>query len=252
MGTSSSADENDRSETPEEQFMVSNGQGISSPSFSDGLFGHNPAGLALNRSVKLKGSEGMGKDPTSYYQGSYTSASLMMGNGLLGAGVSGGGRPYESLDWGVAGRVQTIFSTFGLSCHTALGVVPSLFDAGVLFEPIHSIRIGFMIPHINEAFDAFTGGVTYLYSDSFEAVVDADYDSQFSIGVIKPGITFKTDFLQATASYGMRYLGKNGYVALYSGFSAGVGVKVIEPVLVTYEYGGLTTHRLSLMLRIFL
>jgi len=251
-GAYSHAEEIVPSEQPEERYMISNGQGISSPSFSDGLFGQNPAGLVLNHSLKFKAIENLGTfAPATTFNGAYPSGSLLMGNGILGAGVNGGGRPYESLDWGISGRVQTIFATFGVSSHTTFGVTPSLYDAGALFEPVHSLRFGFMIPHINVALDAFAGGVTYLYSDSIEVVVDADYDSKYSLGVFKPGITFRTDYLQATAAYGLRYLGTTDAL-LYSGLTAGVGVRVIEPVLLTYEYGGLTTHRLSVTLRILL
>jgi len=245
-------DEMDPSEVSEEHYVVANGQGISSPSFSDGLFGQNPAGLVLNRSLKLKINGNVGTfEPLSLPRGTYTSASLLVGNGILGAGVSGGGRPYDSLDWGIAGRVPAIFSTFGLSSHTEFGVTPSLWDTGVLFEPFDAIRVGFMVPHINLSLDSFAGGITYLYNSYFDAVVDIDYDSKYSLGVLKPGITFRNDYVEATAAYGLRYLGKDDAL-LYSGLSVGIGLKVIEPLLVSYEYGGLVTHRLGVTLRVLL
>ena len=142
VGITVQAEINDVTEMPEESFIVPNGQGISSPSFADGLVAENPAGLVLNHSIKFRVNEGLGNygGVVPSINSSEPSGSLLMGNGMIGAGLSGGGRPYSCVDWGVAGRIPGISTALGFSAHTHLGVVPSTYDIGILFEAFHDFR----------------------------------------------------------------------------------------------------------------
>lgn len=248
----------------EEYFMVSNGQGISSPSYWNALIGENPAGLVHNQSIKFQFGAGsysgdglVGSSSNTHLdQYSYTSEGVLIGNGIIGAGLEfqnypnyfGTGVSQGKIHWGLAGCFKTIWTTFALSSHTTLNGGGTTFDLGVMIEPLSKVRLGFMIPDFARRFDTFAGGITFLLSDMIDVVVDADYNSKASLGAIKPGATIHRDWLQMTMAYGLRYLGRS-YVILSQGLSAGVGLKIFNPLLLNYEYRGIPEHRLGLTLR---
>ena len=229
----------------EERFITSADQGISTPSFWNAIKSENPAGLVLNQTVKLQIGAGS-------YNGTsrYTSGGLLMGNGIIGAGVE-----YQNsnlpnkINWGIAGRLQGVATAFGLASHTTLEGGGTVYDAGMIIEPIKKVRLGFMLPHFNTNLDSFTGGLAYLVDeDTLEVIVDADYNSTFSNGVIKPGVGFHSERIHAAEAYGLRYLG-DSTVVLNQGLSLGLGAKVTEYFLVSYEYRAAPEHRLGLTLR---
>jgi hypothetical protein len=248
----------------EDRFMISNGQGISSPSFRNGIAGQNPAGMVFNQSSKLQIGAG------SYYEGSqigkatstsggmfgYGSAAVLLGNGLLGAGLEfqnfinyfKDGSPQGMINWGLGGHLQSLNTSFGLSSHTLLNSAGTTFDLGMFTEVIPHIRLALMIPDFTNGFKTLSGGATYILNEKIEIVVDADYNSTLSIGTLKPGVSFHSDFIHATAAYGLRYLG-NGTALLYEGLTAGLGIRVFYPLLFTYEYRGIPLHLAGLTLR---
>lgn len=244
--------------------MISNGQGISSPNFRSGLAGGNPAGMVFNESSKLQIGAG------SYHENSqigrstdssggvfgYGSTTLLMGNGQIGAGLEfqnfinyfKDGTSQGIINWGLGGYLQSIETTFGLSSHTILNGGGTTFDFGMFYEGLPDIRIAFMLPNITKTIQTLAAGVKYSVNDCMEMIVDADYNSTLSLGTLKPGFSFHSDKVHASASYGIRYLGNNSNL-LYEGFSAGLGFRVFYPLLVTYEYRGIPDHLLSLTIR---
>lgn len=235
--------------------MVSNGQGVSSPSFWDGIEHENPAGLAFNSSAKLQFGAGSYKG-SGLKDRTLVSEGLLLGNGMIGAGVQyqslpnfdGTGMTQGKIHWGLAGKIETVFTTFGISSHTTLNGGASTLDLGVLIHPIRPIRLGFMMPDFTHNIGVFAGGITFLISESLDVVIDADYNSIFSLGMLKPGVTWRWNWLQTTFAYGIRYLGESDAL-LSHGVSAGLGLRIVRSVLFSYEYQGDTEHRLGLTLR---
>ncbi len=235
----------------EDHSMISNGQGIVAPGFWNGIEGENPAGLVSNQTTKLQIGAGS-------YSGNqnYGSGAILLGNGMLGSGVeyqnynhySGTGSTQGKINWGLAGRLQPIMTTIGISSHYTLKGGGTSYDAGLLIEPVQRVRLGFMIPNFTQNAHTFGGGFSYLLEDAVELVVDADYNSTSAAGNLKPGITFHTDRVQASASYGLRYKGASDLL-IHQGLTCGLGIKLAESLLITYEYHGIPDHRLGLTLR---
>ena len=232
----------------EDHFVVSNGQGVSSPSFWNGLKGQNPAGMVFNQETKLQIGAG------SYSGGSLGSAAFLMGNGMLGAGaefeelIYTGGSKKGKINWGLAGRLEMIMTTLGFSSHTALQGGGTSYDAGLFIEPSRRFRLGLTLPNINASISTVATGVTYQLDESVEMIVDADYNKNASCGVLKPGLSFHTTKLQATAAYGLRFKG-NVDQLLKQGFTAGFGFQLAQSLLISYEYHGVIDHRVGLTLR---
>ncbi len=241
----------------EDYFMVANGQGISSPSFWNGLSGQNPAGLALNQSLKFQAGVATFDDSTRNARGS---GALLLGNGLFGAGFEYSeynANPYPAnageINWGVAGRFSSINSVFGISARHSWTEFPktnaSRYNLGILIDVLPGVRFGGIIPDINHGLQRLAGGFTYNFDQNIDFVIDAAYQLRSQNGVAKPGITLRTDRIVTTAAYGVRFAGEQD-VILSSKFTAGIGIRFTDNVLVEYEYRGLPQHRLGLTLRL--
>ena len=76
----------------EDQTMISNGQGVSSPSFWEGLKSQNPAGLSFNQRLKFQaGAAAFGSDLNPI---------RASGGVLFGSSAIGGGIEYSQFDSG--------------------------------------------------------------------------------------------------------------------------------------------------------
>lgn len=229
----------------EENYIVGNGQGVSSPGYWGGVSNENPAGMIFNESSKVQIGAGSHSEPGWDYQ--YGSGGILMGNGLLGAGVEYENYGNGKLNWAIAGRFQAINSAFGLSARTTLGG-KTFFNLGVILEPLDKFRIGIIVPNLTGTIDSFAAGVTYQLDSMFDLVIDADYSSTASIGHLKPGVTFHYNWLHATAAYGLNYLANSNFI-LKNGFAIGLGAKVMKSALVSYQFQETADHRLGLTLR---
>lgn len=164
--------------------------------------------LGLAQEVIVLLSSASVKNPQSSY--SYGTGSLLIGNGLLGAGLEfrNYGNYFGSMSVakinGIGSWIQSLMSTFGISAHTTLNGSKTSYDLGALVEPVQKLKIAFMLPNIRNL-QTFTGGVTYLFNDALDLVVDADYNSITSSGMFKPGASYHFDRLQISAAFGFRY-----------------------------------------------
>ena len=237
----------------EDNFMVANGQGISSPSFFGALHGENPAGLVLNQTLKLQGGMAAISDSTATLR---ESGALLVGNGYLGAGAeyaqynSGA---YASgtgvINFGAAGMIPSMATTFGISGHSDTGGGGSSYDFGMFFEFIQRLRIAAMMKNLTHGIGVVGAGLMFNLDPMVDLVLDADSDIKNSLGVVKPGLSLHTDRIHFTASYGYRYRGLSDAL-LYSKFSAGLGIRISENFLVEYQYRTLPQHLLGLTLRL--
>lgn len=237
----------------EERVLVSNGNGVSSPSFSDGLVGENPAGLAWNQKLKLQVTGAAYNSSLDPIQGG---AGVLLGNGLFGAGLdfskftSGPTSSAGSfLNWGLAGHLRSMHLTLGVSGHHTIPGGSSSYDLGLMYEPSNKFRLGFMAPDFVNEFNVLAAGLTYELDTAAELVVDFDYSLNSKVGVVKPGVTFHAGPFHVTGAYGMNYLG-NGESFLSKKFTAGLGFRVTQAVLFSYEYQGISLHRAGLTLRL--
>ncbi len=243
----------------EDNEMIANGQGVSSPSFFGGLNGENPAGLASNQSFKLQGGfAAFNQELSTPTRGS---GALLMGNGMLGAGIeysTFNSSPYPNgsaeIDWGVAGRFSTLETTIGVSGHQVVAASGTNwsnagnYDIGALFEPFRTMRVGAMVPNFNHGLRIAAGGITWLLGPRFDFVVDAAYHLLDKAGTIKPGLSIHSNRIQLSAAYGARMLGSED-VFLNTGFTGGIGLKITNALLVEYQYRALPQHWLGLTLR---
>jgi hypothetical protein len=238
----------------ETNYMVANGQGVSSPSFWGGVEGENPAGLAWNQRTKIQGTLAAFDDSLDTTRGS---GGILLGNGQFGAGLEYSGYSGDSaypsgdalLNWGLAGRLTTINTTIGISGHDNIGGISgSSYDVGALIDLSSSLRLGALIPDFTNGLHDVTAGITYMLDPAADIVIDGAYNMQSHESMIKPGLTFRADMLQATAAYGFHANGVDD-VFLYHGFTGGIGVRLTESVLIEYEYRVLPEHRLGLTLR---
>jgi len=236
---------------PEENSMISNGQGVSSPCFWDGLSGENPAGLVLNRSLKFQGGLASFDDHFSELRGS---GGVLVGNGLLGAGLeysqfSEGPAPDGDgqINWGIAGRIGPW--SLGVSGHHYTEGGDGTFDIGALGFVTSNLRWGFQVPDFTHGLHIVAAGLSYSVVPSLDFVVDAAYHLQNENGTIKPGISIHSRMLQLTAAYGFHLTGQ-GDVWLKRKFTGGLGLELSRNVLLSYEYRGLPEHRLGLTLRL--
>jgi hypothetical protein len=235
----------------EDGFMVSNGQGISSPSYWNGIEGQNPAGIVANSSMKLQ----LGGGSFSGTDQPYGSGGLLLGNGMVGAGVeylskSAAGSSNGQINWGLGGRIQSLGTSIGVSSRFVMGGA-SVYDAGILVEPNSRFRFGLMVPHVNTTIDTFGSGITIALDNTVDFVVDADYSSVTRGGIAKPGLTFRSQSLQATLAYGLAY--KTGVTTgglLNDSLNAGLGAKIGNSMMFSYEYRGVVDHRVGLTIRL--
>lgn len=236
----------------EERSVISNGNGVSSPSFTDGLHGQNPAGLAENSSFKV---HALGAGYNSSFDPFLGGVDFLFGNGLLGAGV-GYNKPFGNgisnngtLAWGLAGRLQSMNLALGFSGNHFLTGGGSRFDFGLLYEPSQKFRFGFTLPDLANQIDLLAFGFMYQLDPIAELVLDADYSTPSKVGVIKPGLNFYVSSFQISAAYGLNYTG-TGSNYLTKKLTAGMGFKVTQAVMLSYEYQGLALHRIGLTMRL--
>ena len=236
----------------EDNFMISNGQGVSSPSYWQGLSQQNPAGLIYNQRLKIQAGGAAFSDNTNNLRGS---AGLFMGNGLIAGGAeyskySSGPYPSGSaqVNWGLAAKLETAQTTFGISGHHVTPHGGSAYDAGILIDLTPSLRFGGMIPNFTNGLHTVAGGFTAAIDPMVDFVIDAAYQLTDSDGIVKPGLNIHSDILQVSAAYGIRFAG-NYDPFLYARFSAGVGLRLADNLLVQYEYRVLPQHLVGVTLR---
>ena len=237
----------------EENSMIANGQGISSPSFWDGVSGANPAGLVNNVDLKLQGAAASFDDSTNNLR---ESGGVFAGNGLIGGGVeystfNQGPLPsgQSQLNAGLAADLTSIQTSVGISTHRISDNGGNSYDVGALINLSQSLRVGAMIPDFTNGLQLVAGGFTYAVDPMVDFVVDAGYQLRDKNGIAKPGLSIHTNLLQATASYGFKFAGDSDDVLVTTKFSAALGLKLTNNILIEYEYRGLPEHRLGLTLR---
>ena len=233
--------------------MVSNGQGVSSPGFWEGLSGQNPAGLINNQRVKIQLGAATFDNSTANARGS---AALLAGNGSVAGGIEYSkynSAPYPQgsaqINGGLALHASSVHTTFGFSGHQYQPNGGSSFDAGILTEIAPMIRFGAIVPDFTHGLHIVAGGFTFNLDPAVDLVVDAAYHLNARNGTVKPGMTLHTDLVQATAAYGIKFTGTSD-VFLSSKFTGALGLKVSDNFLVEYEYRALPEHRLGLTLRL--
>lgn len=239
----------------EDDHVISNGQGVSSPSFWDGLNGENPAGLSYNQTFKLQaGMAGYGNDLDVLRP----SGALLVGNGMLGAGIeyaqyNGGAlnSGNAQINWGISGYWTTISTAVGLSGHHATGSSGGSYDLGALIDLSKRLRLGLMLPGFTNGLSVIAGGLTYGMTSSVDLVVDGAIAVSGTKGIrIKPGINVDADWLHLTFAYAPDMAGGTAATFLREGISAGVGTRLARFLLLSYEYQGLADHRLGLTLKL--
>lgn len=232
--------------------IISNGQGISSPSFSGALFGENPAGLVQNQRLKLQAGVGAMDDSTSVLR---ARGAVLAGNGSLGAGV--GYSQFDSaayatgvgaVHWGLAGTLHALSTSIGLAGRTFSGGT-STYDLGLFFDFIPRTRIGALAKNIGNGLNLIGAGLLFKVDSMVDLVLDADYETRGKQGVVKPGFTLHTDRVDLSIAYGFRYVG-TGDVFLYSRMTAGLGIRLFDQVLLQYQYRNQPQHLLGLTMRL--
>lgn len=251
----------------EEGAMISNGQGISSPSFWQGLSSQNPAGTIFNQHIKIQGGLAAFEGRTDSLSDTRGSGGLFIGNGLLAAGfeiTQYRSVPYGNsnrVNWGFAGRIPSAGFTIGISGHHDAPGESKSFDVGTLIEIGGRSRLGIMVPDVEQytksinQFDAagrnrtFALGLTLKIANSLDFVVDGSYGIDRKDGRVKPGLTYYGQWFVVSGSYGFDAIG-NGGPLLSKEFSGGIGLMLSRNILVQYQYKVLPEHLLGLTLRL--
>ena len=237
----------------EENAMVPNGQGISSPSFWGAISGQNPAGIVDNFGFKLQGAGASFDDSTKNLR---ESGGIFLGNGLLAAGAeytTFNSDPYpqgeNQINFGMGGRLQAVHTSVGISGHSVSNGGGSTYDAGMIIDLTPQLHLGGMIPDFTHGLHTVGGGFTFMADQTVDFVIDAGYQLQDRNGIVKPGISLHTNLLQVTAAYGFRFRGVADEVLVTTKFTAGLGIKLMEKIFIEYEYRVLPEHVLGLTLR---
>jgi hypothetical protein len=234
----------------EDQFIISNGQGVSSPSYWNSLEGQNPAGIVLNNSNKAQ----FGFGSFSGTDQRFGSGGLILGNGVLAAGVeylnhSSANSAKGQMNWALGGRIEAVRTSLGISSRMSLvSGSTGVYDIGLLSDLGSSVRFGLMIPNFTNTIQTVGAGLAIRLNATADLVVDADYNTSVSGGMVKPGLSFHSQSLHASVAYGLNYSGKT-VTLLADRFTAGLGVKLANALLFSYEYRGVVEHRLGLTLR---
>lgn len=236
----------------EDQTSIPNGNGVSTPSFWDGMSGQNPAGMSFNTTFKVQGTAAAFDSKLSKPK---ESGGILGGNGLIGAGlewskyntgpITGNG---SLANWAVAGRLAAIHSMFGFSGHYSIPGGVGNYDAGTLIDLSRSLRFGAMVTDFTNGLHVVAAGLNYTVMNSVDAVVDGAYRIQNNYGIVKPGLSYHHGFFQFSGAYGVRLVGQ-GEVFVSSGWSGAIAVRLTHFLLVEYEYQTRTLHRLGLTLR---
>ena len=235
----------------ENQAMIANGQGVSSPSFWEGLKSQNPAGLAQNQRLKFQAATATFDDTTHNLRGS---AALLGGEGPVGFGLEYSqfdSVPYapstHDISGGLALRLDAIHTDFGITGHFVNGSSGS-YNFGFLFDPGHRVRFGLMGTGVQNGFHDLGAGLTFEIDPAIDLVVDSSYNLSSKDSVVKPGITLHAARFEISAAYGFNAHGTSEPL-LYTKFSAAIGIELADHVLLEYSYRGLPQHMLGLTIR---
>ncbi|NDG85035.1 MAG: hypothetical protein EBX52_08370 [Proteobacteria bacterium] len=233
----------------EDQMLISNGQGVSSPGFWEGLKSANPAGLSYNQRMKFQGCVATFDSSASTIS---ESAGVLGSVGQVGGGVEYsrfGAGPYGTgaINWGLATAVDAASLRLGVSGHHLNGASGS-YDFGFLFDPSRQIRFGFLLPAIQNGLRNAGAGFTFGLDSTFDLVVDGAMDLKSRDSIVKPGLTLHADRFVVTGAYGFHVKGTSDPL-LYSKFTAAIGMKITDHVLIEYSYRGLPEHLVGLTLR---
>lgn len=236
--------------SPEDQYMIANGQGVSSPSFWEGIKGQNPSGLVNNQRIKFQGAGAFFSDSLNQAR---ASGGVLAGLGPLGMGLEYsqfGSTPYASgtsaVNWGLAAELRSLDLAIGVSGNH-VGRNAS-YTVGLAYQPVNGFRLALMAPQVNQNPKVFGGGITLEIDPAIDLVMDAALDTRDSAIMLKPGLTLHADRFHVSGAYGHRHRGTSDPL-LTAGLSAAVGLKVSEHILLEYSYQGLSRHLLGLTLR---
>jgi hypothetical protein len=236
--------------SPEDQYMIGNGQGISSPSFWEGLKGQNPVGLVNNQRIKFQGAGAVFSDSVSNAR---ASGGVLAGLGPLGMGVELAqfdAAPYargtSAVNWGLAADLRAVDVVLGISGHHMGGAGSC--NVGLAYQPLTWFRLALMVPRVNQNPKVFGGGVTLEVDPAIDLVMDAALDTRDSALMLKPGLTLHADRFHVSGAYGHRQRGSSDPL-LSNGLTAAVGLKISNHLLLEYSYQGLSRHLLGLTLR---
>lgn len=233
----------------EDQMLISNGQGVSSPGFWEGLKSSNPAGLSYNQRMKFQGCVATFDSAASTIS---ESAGVLGSVGPVGGGVEYsrfGAGPYGkgAVNWGLATGLDSASLRLGLSGHHLSGANGS-YDFGFLFDPSRAIRFGFLLPAVQNGLRLAGAGFTFGLDSTFDLVIDGAMDLKSRDSIVKPGLTLHADRFVVTGAYGFRTKGTSDPI-LYSKVSAAIGMRITDHILVEYTYRGLPEHLVGLTLR---
>lgn len=236
--------------SPEDQYMIANGQGISSPSFWEGIKSQNPVGLVNNQRIKFQGAGAFFSDSLNNAR---ASGAALAGFGPLGMGLEYSqfdAGPYASgtsaVNWGLAADLRSLDLVVGISGHHVGGA--GSYTVGLAYQPLTWFRLALMVPQVNQKPKVFGGGMTLEVDPAIDLVLDAAMDTRDSALMLKPGLTLHADRFHVSGAYGHRYRGASDPL-LSNGLSAAVGLKFSNHILLEYSYQGLSRHLLGLTLR---
>lgn len=231
----------------EEAVIVTTGLGISSPSFHDGLNGENPAGLVANTSSKITAELHSDNNKFSNPKGL---AGVLIGNGHFGAGLElQKNNSSSQVNWGVAGRIAPIFTTLGVSGHHAVPGTKGTYDAGMNIELSKSFQMGIAGFGLSSGPDVIGAGFLWDVDNMLSFVVDGARDLQNDAMVVASGFALNMNrswVLSASYAYQLTDLAVAGK---HAGIRAGVGIRIIQPLLLKYEYNDQALHNLGLSIR---
>ena len=238
----------------EDRYMITNGQGVSSPSFLDGLHGSNPAGLIYNTSIKVEAAGATFDDSTNDIKGS---GALLAGNSLIAVGAEYSQfnteplpKGTDQLNFGLAGRLSTLNTTFGVSGHAVSNGGGTDFDAGTLIDLFPRLTFGAMVKDFTHGIHELGAGFNFTADSMVDFVVDAAYQIDEKEVTVKPGLTLHTDLIQASAAYGFKVTKNTADDSFLSrDFSVGVGLKLTQNILIEYQYKVFPQHWVGLTLR---
>ena len=238
----------------EHRYMITNGQGVSSPSFLDGLNGANPAGLIYNTSVKLEAAGATFDNSTNDIKGS---GALLAGNSLIAAGAEYSQFNTEPLssgtdqvNFGVAARLAALNTTLGVSGHAISNGGGTTYDAGTLIDLFPRLTFGAMLKDFTNGIHEAAAGFTFVADSMLDFVVDAAYQIDEKEATVKPGLTLHTDLIQAAVAYGIKVTKNTADDPFLSrDFTAGLGLKLTQNILIEYQYKVFPQHWLGLTLR---
>lgn len=236
----------------ENSSMIGNGQGVSTPSYWQGLNGHNPAGLAINSTLKVQGT---GAAFDSDLSPARASGAVLGGNGTIGAGVEWSQYrrsplPFgeSNLNWGVGVRLSPVHSMIGISGRHNIPGNTAVYTAGLLFDVTRSVRFGLVVEDFTESFNAFSVGLNGQLTSYLEWIVDAGTNRSTNTSIVKPGFKVHVGNLNLSTAYGFRMEGRAA-ITMTPEWTTAIGFQITSFTAIQYEYQGLTEHRVGLTLK---